>query len=224
MATSAYLDASGTKIPTYLRKLTTMQTNAIAKIVYDTCVTAKLDMINGLPAVAVSGDVGCGFFCVPASVDDLGWLQHVAAAARPNALCAVLRYAMQKAQAALKAYDKKNKEAKDNDRLNVAQTAFAGALNGAVASTFNDGSMILSEVKRQFCETKVKAWATSKGKNTDPESLEVYRAAIEKDNAANYKAAIDALTATVVDARTYAVARKGTDASGEKIETSDFAF
>lgn len=200
-----------------------MQGNQIAKIVTDVCGIAKIDTINDLPAIAVSGDVGSGFFCVPSSVDDLAWLSHVPVAGRANVLTGALRAAMQKAQAALKAYDKKNKDASDSDRLNAAQTAFAGFLNGSVASTFNDSSMIKAEAERQFVAAKVKPWAESKGKPTDSDSLEVYRAAIEKDNAASYKTAMDSLIASVTESRTYAVSRKNS-VDGAKVETSDFAF
>lgn len=196
----------------------------LPKLIADVCATAKIDMINDLPAIPVSGDVGNGYFCVPASHDDLKFLADVPVAGRANVLSFVLRGAMQKAQAALKAYDKKNKDADDTARLNAAQTAFAGALNGAVASQYNDGSMIKTEATRQFITAKVLPWATSKGKPTDTDSLEVYRAAIEKDNAAAYKTAMDSLTDSVKETRTYAVNRKGTTAAGEKIETADFAF
>jgi hypothetical protein len=130
-------------------------------------------------------------------------------------------FAMQKAQAALKAYDKKNKDAKDADRMNAAQTAFAGALNGAVESSFNDSSLIRSEAVRVFMDTKVKPYAESKGLPTDVDALNKVRESIEKSNAANYKTSIDTLIASVRESRTYAVSRK-TSVDGVAIDTSDF--
>jgi hypothetical protein len=195
--------------------------NQIAKIVADVCAVAKIDTINDLPAMPVSGDVGNGYFCVPASVDDLSWLSHVPAAGRANVLSFALRGAMQKAQAALKAYDKKHKDASDNDRMNAAQTAFAGALNGAVESSFNDSSLIRSEAVRLFTDTKVKPYAVSKGLPTDADALAKVRESIEKSNGATYKASIDTLIAGVRESRTYAVSRK-TSVDGVAIDTSDF--
>jgi hypothetical protein len=196
-------------------------TSNIAKIVLDTCIVAKIDTINDLPAMPVSGDVGNGYFCIPASVDDLAWLSHVPTTGRANVLSFALRGAMQKAQAALKAYDKKNKDAKDADRMNAAQTAFAGALNGAVESSFNDSSLIRSEAVRVFMDTKVKPYAESKGLPTDVDALNKVRESIEKSNAANYKTSIDTLIASVRESRTYAVSRK-TSVDGVAIDTSDF--
>jgi hypothetical protein len=195
--------------------------NQIAKIVADVCAVAKIDTINDLPAMPVSGDVGNGYFCVPASVDDLSWLSHVPAAGRANVLSFALRGAMQKAQAALKAFDKKHKDATDGDRMNAAQTAFAGALNGAVESSFNDSSLIRSEAVRLFTDTKVKPYAVSKGLPTDADALAKVRESIEKSNGATYKASIDTLISAVRESRTYAVSRK-TSVDGVAIDTSDF--
>jgi hypothetical protein len=198
-------------------------TSNLAKIVADTCAAAKIDMIGGLPAWPVAGDVGVGFICTPASLDDLAWLAHVAEPVRPSALSFFGRGSMQKAQNSLKAYDKKNKSANDNARQNEAQTAFAGTFNGATESKFNDSSTIRDEAVRQFVSTKVKAYAASKGMDTDEKTLETLRKDIETKpkTAEAYKASIAALVDSVSQARTYVVSRKNA-VDGVEIDTSDF--
>lgn len=201
----------------------------IVKIVADTAATAKVDLIGDVPCIAVSGDVGCGFFCTPASIDDLAWLGHAAPASRAGLLLGAMRMAMQKAQGALKAHDKKNKITNDNaaektaERLAVAQKTFAGALNGTLETSYQDGSMVVKEAERQFIESKVRPWAVSKGKNTDPDSLDNFRKAIAASNESSYKKAIEELTAKIVESRTYEVSRKG-GSTVSKDETGDFSF
>ena len=192
---------------------------------------AKCDVINGLPAVVVSGDIGRGLICTPASLADIHYIvDAVPAKARAQTLMAVLRAAMQKGQAAVKSYDKKNKLTEANvadhkaKRLEAAQTAFAGAINGSVESTFNDGSAVLDEAKRQFIATKVLPYAKQAGKDTSAENLEVLRADIEKNHGESYAKAIKALCESIAADRTVFVARKGAGTDGEKPDTGDFKF
>jgi hypothetical protein len=198
-------------------------TSNLAKIVHDACVAAKIDMIGGLPAWPVAGDVGLGFICTPASLDDLAWLAHVAEPVRPTVLSFFGRGSMQKAQNTLKSFDKENTSASDSERQNAAQTAFAGTFNGATESKFNDSSTIRDEAVRQFTATKVKAYAEQKGMQTDAETLDKIRKDIEKKpaTAAGYKASITALMSAVSESRTYVVSRKNA-VDGVAIDTSDF--
>jgi len=202
--------------------------NTFAAIIGETATAAKVERIGNLPCIAVSGDVGCGFFCVPAKLEDLAWLEHAESKARAGLLLGAMRMAMQKAQGALKAYDKKNKitnETASNHtaaRLKVAQDTFAGALNGSLEASYQDGGMVSKEAERQFIATKVLPWAVSKGKATDTDSLENFRKAIAASNEAEYKKAIESLTGEIVKARTYEVSRKGSAVSKE--ETGDFSF
>lgn len=207
-----------------------MNTNQITKLIHDVCLASKTDMIGSLPCAAVSGDKGNGFFCTPDSLADIAYLEHIEnERARANNLAGVMRFAMQKAQAALKADDKKNKITDENAgehsarRLAVAQTAFAGAISGKTESSFNDSSILRAEATRMFIANKVLPWAKAQGKDTSDSALDQYRAAIEKDNAAAYPGWIESLMGEVAKSRTYVVNRKGA-VDGVKVETATFNF
>lgn len=196
------------------------ETQSVGDVVAAACKVAKIDTINGLPAMPVSGDVGNGFLCVPASVDDLAWVTGVPDAARPFILSAALRAAMQRGQAALKAFDKKNKDAADSVRIEKAQTAFTASLAGTDAPAWQESSVILDEALRRFKgELQPKVAAGRPGQVTDDAFMDAVLADIKKNRADAYNAKVEALSNAVRSERIYSVSRKGqTDAPS--IDTS----
>lgn len=197
---------------------------SVGDVVAAACKVAKIDTINGLPAMPVSGDVGNGFLCVPASVDDLAWITVVPAAARPFIVSAALRAAMQRGQAALKAFDKKNKDAADSERMAKAQTAFAASLAGTDAPAWQESSVIVDEAVRRFKgELQPKVAAGRPGQVTDDAFMDAVLADIKKNRIDAYNTKVQALMNVVGTERTYAVSRKG-QVDAPSIDTSALDF
>jgi len=201
------------------------QSSSLASIIAAACNAAKVETINGLPAMPVSGDVGVGFFCVPDSVDDLAFLQNVNEKARGFTLVAVLRAAMQKAQGKLKAFDKKNKDASTEARLQVAQSTFAGAINGSADMDFQESGAITGEALRMFkAELQPQVAANRPAPLvTDDAFMDTVLADIAKNRKADYDAKVASLVAKVSEARTYVVSRKG-EKEVASVNTSALTF
>lgn len=198
--------------------------NNIDKIIADVCTIAKIGTIDSLPTWPVSGDVGeHGYLVTPASHEDLAFLAHVAPAARAPVLVNHGRGAMQKAQAALKAFDKKNANATDEQRMAVAQKAFAEAFNGSAETSYQDGNAMQTEANRIIIDSQVKPWLAGQGKPTDnADVLEAARASLEKSMGDGYREMNEWALAKVAAARTYVVQRKGTEVT--KVDVSGFKF
>lgn len=181
----------------------------VAKIVADIVNIAKLGTINDMPVTGVSGDTGNGILCIPGALADISALEHAPVKARALWWSYISAGAMRKAQAALKAYDKKNPTASDDDRRVVAQDAFAAAINGDGEFTFQEGNVVASELQRRFIENVAKPNALKKGMATDDATLESFAADIRNDHAeASAKADARHAAAIGVD-RIYVVDRKG---------------
>lgn len=207
----------------------------VAEIIRDACVAANIEMIDGLPAMPVSGDVGdVGHFCSP-KLEQLGFLAHVAPAARGTVLSLLMRGVMQAGQNGLKSWEKKNKDASVGDHGAAAQAAFASVLDGTVSDDDDDEDgdgkkrgtrrvTLAGEARKNFVAVKCHAYAVKKGLSTSDASLEEIRADIETNQSAAYKKAIDAEIANIATARTYKIARKGKATAKASVDTGDFEF
>lgn len=203
-----------------------MAASNLASIVAAAAKDAKIEMIGNLPTMPVSGDVGLGFFCVPGAINDLHFLTEVPDKARGFILQTVLRGAMQRAQAGLKAFDAKNKDATVEQRRDAAQKAFADALNGSADYQFNESNTLHNEALRLFKSELLPQVAASRPAplvTDDAFMTDVVLPDLEKNRKDAYDAKVNALKASIAESRTYTPSRKG-KTEGVSVNTATLNF